>query len=316
MLDAAREAVDSTRAAMIALHEELDWRCYRLDRVLDDAPEYANPPPLRPGERAFEIFMARRIAAGELESTWFTRHSSTSSTEPPQHWAADYRAIVERRIALIESNPTIGLIERPEYKRRWSSEPWETLEREALRDWLLDQLDDARYWPAAEPRLISTHARADAARADWEATWEKQREEDAIDDAVAQKHGDAMRQIAEREARDRKQRDVGRIPVPPKYRPSDFLSTGFWRLRGGLDVPKERFVSFPHCARNADGSLPVLWAGYDHLAAPRRSPPGMSSARTPTAGPRRACNRCSPACWGANQSCAIKRRASVTLLAG
>ena len=38
------------------------------------------------------------------------------------------------------------------------------------------------------------------------------------------------------------------------------------RLRGGLDVPKERFVSFPHCARDADGSLPVLWAGYDHLA--------------------------------------------------
>jgi hypothetical protein len=28
-------------------------------------------------------------------------------------------------------------------------------------------------------------------------------------------------------------------------------------------------VSFPHCARDADGSLPVLWAGYDHLGRAR-----------------------------------------------
>lgn len=68
------------------------------------------------------------------------------------------------------------------------------------------------------------------------------------------------------EAKRRKLAEVGTIPVPPKYRTSDFLSTDFSRLRGGLDVPKERFVSFPHCARDADGSLPVLWAGYDHLA--------------------------------------------------
>jgi hypothetical protein len=38
-----------------------------------------------------------------------------------------------------------------------------------------------------------------------------------------------------------------------------------WRLRGGLDVPKERFVSFPHCQRDADGSLVVTWAGHNHL---------------------------------------------------
>ena len=57
--------------------------------------------------------------------------------------------------------------------------------------------------------------------------------------------------------------------MPPKYKNADFQSQDFWRLRGGLDVPKERFVSFPHCARDADASLPVLWAGYDHLARAR-----------------------------------------------
>jgi hypothetical protein len=30
-------------------------------------------------------------------------------------------------------------------------------------------------------------------------------------------------------------------------------------------VPKERFVSFPHCQRDADGSLVVTWGGHNHL---------------------------------------------------
>jgi hypothetical protein len=36
-------------------------------------------------------------------------------------------------------------------------------------------------------------------------------------------------------------------------------------LRGGLDVPKERWVSYPGCERGADGSLPIAWAGWNHL---------------------------------------------------
>ena len=77
-------------------------------------------------------------------------------------------------------------------------------------------------------------------RAQWEDTWALQRREDAGE-------------------------DVGRIPVPPKYQGKDFLKNDFWRLRGGLDVPKERWVSFPGCERGADGSLVVAWAGWDHL---------------------------------------------------
>ena len=50
-------------------------------------------------------------------------------------------------MALIEINQYINLIERPEYKRRWNSEPWEEQEKHALRHWLLDRLEDERYWP-------------------------------------------------------------------------------------------------------------------------------------------------------------------------
>ncbi len=141
-LDAARASAEASRANMIALQEELDWRCYRLYVLHEAPPEHPDPPPLRLGERAFEIVMARRMAAGELETAWFARHRSTPITDLPTHWPADYRAVVERRIALIESDSTIGLIERPEYKRRWSSAPWEEMERDALRAWLLDRLED------------------------------------------------------------------------------------------------------------------------------------------------------------------------------
>ena len=79
-----------------------------------------------------------------------------------------------------------------------------------------------------------------AKRQVWERTWDLQRREDAGE-------------------------DVGPIPVPPKYTSADFLTSDIWRLRGKLDVPKERFVSYPHCERDGDPSLVVGWAGWDHL---------------------------------------------------
>jgi hypothetical protein len=285
--DAARERAARIRREMIAAQEELDWRCYGLYELLANAPEYPNPPEVALGERAFEIVLARRLADGSAHTSWFEWLGITPRTEVPSHWPADYRAVVERRIALIESDRNIALIESQNCKRRWESEPWEKLEQRALRAWLLDRLEDARHWPAA-PRVVSALRLADAVRADaefmqvaglhagradfdvaalvaelaaaeavpllpvlrytesglrkraqWEQTWALQRREDA---------GEA----------------VGDIPVPPKYQSKDFARTDFWRLRGGLDVPKERFVSLPHCERGADGSLPLMWAGWDH----------------------------------------------------
>lgn len=353
-LDAARAEAEAARAHMIALQEELDWLGYRLYGLHEDPPEDPNPPPLRLGERAFEIVMARQMAAGQLETAWFERHRSTPIVELPTEWSADYRAIVERRIRLIESDTFIGLIERPEHKRRWSTPPREEMEHDALRAWLLDRLEDARFWPTSEPHIHSAQGLADAARhdsdflsvaelyagragfdfetlvaelvagesvpflaalrytdsglrkrADWEATWDRQRAEDAIDaevnaqrnefvraawlrmnphedDVSAEAYGvrmaaglgaeDVQRtadSLIAIEAKRRKQDELGDISLPPRYKTADFQSQDFWRLRGGLDVPKERFVSFPHCARDADPSLPVLWAGHDHLARAR-----------------------------------------------
>jgi hypothetical protein len=100
-------------------------------------------------------------------------------------------------------------------------------------------------------------------RKQWERTWELQRAEDAIDARVNLPDGDPKKISADEAARE-KQKTVGDIPVPPKYAQADFLPGPFWRLRGKLDVPKERFVSFPHVT-TADGTALVAWAGSDHL---------------------------------------------------
>jgi hypothetical protein len=319
-LKLAREKAASIRRRMIALQEELDWHCYKFYGLLDEALEFPAPPEIELGQRAFEVVMARRVEEGELETTWFERHRSTPVTELIAPWPDDYLKVVEKRIALIDSDKFIGLIERPEYKRRWNNEPSEEQEQRALRLWLLDWLEATRHW-FGDPQLKSVSRLADAARADghfmevaesyfgradfevlallgelvasesvpflpvlrytdsglrkrseWEVCWNMQRREDAIDAQVAatlkQRDDESADAYAIRLATDQKKlkaKDVGDFPVPPKYKSTDFRNTTFWRLRGGLDVPKERFISYPHCSRDADGSLVIAWAGWDHL---------------------------------------------------
>jgi hypothetical protein len=91
-------------------------------------------------------------------------------------------------------------------------------------------------------------------RVEWEKTWALQRQEDAIDALGLPPH----------EAAARKKAEVGSIPVPPKYTSADFLKATYWKLRGKLDVPKERWISLPQ-GEGADGTLMLLWAGNNHL---------------------------------------------------
>jgi hypothetical protein len=104
-------------------------------------------------------------------------------------------------------------------------------------------------------------------RQTWERTWELQRQEDAID-ARTQLPPDDPRHLSESAARALKQTEVGTIAVPAKYDSKDFLTSDYWRLRGKLDVPKERWISLPHCP-GADGTLAIVWAGYNHLQQAR-----------------------------------------------
>lgn len=312
------------RQQMIAFQEELDWQYYQLYDLIDENLNYdKEPPPIYLGQRAFEIVMARKMAAGELETTWFERHSSTPITELPNEWSEDYKKLVEQRMAVIETDPNIALIEQPEYKRRWNTEPWDSQLERALRNWLLDRLEtyfnfDGRMNKEGKPTaktdisLISVARLADIARQDpdfmqvgelyrndsafnvqnlvaelvesenvpllpilrykppglrkrseWEDTWNLQRQEDAID-ARTKLPKDDPNYIPELSVNSVKREEIGNIPVPPKYTSSDFQKNHYWRLRGKLDVPKERWLSFPHCGGD-DGTLAIAWAGYNHL---------------------------------------------------
>src|SRR5262249_12874637 len=96
LLDAQKDKAASLLGSMIALQEELDWRCYELYGITDEdlcyrdgAGQQLKPPAIALGQRAFEIVMARKMAVGELETTWFERHSSTPITEMPAEWPED-----------------------------------------------------------------------------------------------------------------------------------------------------------------------------------------------------------------------------------
>ena len=301
----SRSYTESQRSRLVALQEELDWDCYARYGLTGStlALDPAHVPAIDRGERAFEIVLARRMASSEVETTWFEYHGVTAVTEVPSHWPADYRDLVERRIALIESDRAINLLERPEYKRRWNWDSWDDLAKDALRSWLLDRLESSGVWDVE----LTTTARlaerfrgnaefleaaqlyTDAVDVDlaelvrklvldesvpylselrykptgmkkrkaWEETWDLQRAEDAID---------ARDDLSDDEkALEKKHQGLDTIPVPPKYKSSDFAKPTYWKLRGKLDVPKERFILYPNTRIGEDSSPVIGWAGWNHL---------------------------------------------------
>ena len=283
------------RGQLIAAQEELDWAVYGLyglpggDLVYpgDDLPE------LELGERTFEIALARKVKEGEEETAWFDRHGSTPITEIPDHWPQAYRQLVQRRLDLIGSDPGVALLESPEHKRRWASEPWEKQQEKALRGWLLDRLEDRRFWfsgptpnPNPNPRSIAQLADEVSRDADLTsvlALWEGRPDVPVVasltrlltDEAVPFLAAYRLKEpgLRKREAWEetwalQRKEDagerVGPIPVPPKYTNADFKKASWWQARGKLDVPKERFILYPAAGRATDPTLLLGWAGWDH----------------------------------------------------
>ncbi|MEU5611127.1 BREX-2 system adenine-specific DNA-methyltransferase PglX [Streptomyces sparsogenes] len=305
-LDEARANYVRTRQTMIAVQEELDWQVYGLYGLLTEAEvartvtppgESVTPPEVQLGERAFEIVLARKMASGETETAWFTRHGSTPVTEIPTHWPDWYREIVQARIDIIENRKDIALIERPECKRRWATEPWEKKERAALRTWLLDRCEDPELWFEVEqglrrPRPMSINYLADRMRSDEDFTSVAALYADdhlgkpdlplgqILAEIIADEHvpylaamrykDSGLRKRAQWEHVWERQREEDRtgqrlnIDVPPKYTSADFLRHSYWSNRGKLDVPKERFISYPDAGPETDSSLMLGWAGWDH----------------------------------------------------
>lgn len=293
------------RARMVAVQEELDWEVYGIYGLHDDltAPEGSLPPEgLALGQRAFEIDLGKRVKEQGVKTEWFRRHKSEMISEIPDGWPEAYKETVRRRLNAMKNSSVIGLIERPEYKRRWLTDEWNDQQKAALKKWLLARMERRGLWyetdydgterprtrslpelvddltgdhdfvavaalyaPGEElsvivPKLVEdqhvpflaalryTETAHKKKREVWEQVWERQREEDAATAA-----GDHRKALEIRDG----------TPVPPKYTTADFRKASYAAQRGGLDVPKERFISY---SRTLNPAIEVLgWGGWDHL---------------------------------------------------
>ena len=189
------------------------------------------------------------MARGLERTAWFERHSSTPITDISTHWSAAYRTLVERRIQLIEASKEIGLIERPDYKRRWNDDPWHNQETRILGRWLLDCLESPRYRKGlpTQPELTTTAQMADMASGDHDflqvaALYRGRPDFDVaalVNELVESESvpflpvlrykpaGLRKREVWERtwdlQRKEDAGEDLGEIPVPPKYATADFL---------------------------------------------------------------------------------------------
>ena len=291
-LTAAGNAFKEIWERMIAAQEELDWHVYHLYGLTDEDLTCTEDelPGLVPGQRAFEISLERVVQDGQQTTGWFTHHGYTPITEIPGHWPEVYRDLVQRRLDLIASDPSIRLLEKPEYKRRWAQESWEKRRTQALRDWLLGRLAERRFWFDAQGRALprSVAQLADAVARDTDivsvlALWEGRPDVPVtqslvrllVDEAVpylgAYRYKDSG--LRKREAweetwrlqrREHAGEKVGPIAAPPKYASADFRKNSYWQARGKLDVPKERFILYPDAGRETDPTALLGWAGWDH----------------------------------------------------
>lgn len=300
-LNVARSRYLELSAEIVALQEELDWEVYKRFGIVDEDLSYSSDdlPALQVGERAFEIVLARQIADGSQTSAWFKKHQAKAITAIPSTWSSEYQDLVGRRIALMESNRFLGLLERPEHKRRWAGDSWERLESRAIRKWVLRRIDQAGYWFDSQGRATpkSVAVLADEVSRDEELVKALAIVEGRPDVSVADSLGKLLSDIAvphlaalrmtdaglrkklaweevfdlqrkeDAGVYDPKPRDLGgdgSIPIPPKYASTDFRKPSYWGHRGKLDVVKEPFILYPSAGREGDPSAVLGWAGWDH----------------------------------------------------
>ncbi len=286
LLDRSGAMEQEIEERMIATQEEIDWTCYAAFGLCGPEVLRSSSPgevPLPLGARPFEV-----LAGREGKQVGIDGQSLRTST---------INEIDEVRVREISRNTDIAMIEVPLYKRRWRSTPKELggaiqtfrhRAEAALRGWQADVLEQAvisvtgegssvtpttanslgRHVPTAfsavadhlEPtagaRGVLRRILGDesipylpqlrftelgmAKRKAWEETWENQRTED------------------------REGRTLDMKP-PDKYASSDYQTARFWEIRGKLDVPKERFISYPGCESDEDGEPVYGWAGWNHL---------------------------------------------------
>src|SRR5690606_28692853 len=191
------------------------------------------------------------------------------------------RELVKERMSLTQGNPLLTILESPEFKRRWQQPDYAAEEQESVLRDLSDRTEEwarQRTSPFTARRLrvgrqddpaVNAVAELLAGRADFDLEGmlgELLNAESVpnIKHHVFKPAGLEKRQVWEQTWDLQHQEDAGQkvtIPVPPKYKSSDFLKPAYWKLRGGLDVPKERCIAFSEGPNRDATEMPYGWAG-------------------------------------------------------
>lgn len=249
---------------LIAAQEDIDWAVYGL----------------------FGLTPAGASRSAGRVDAWSLLHTDRLFLNQKVPTSAD-PGVWDARVSSFAAEPFVQLIESAEFKRRWDagrgsfgqkSRTYSEQCAEAVAHALLDQIEvvtasAASTWCVRDvessvnqagvnflgvaglgvglPALVEQTAvpflaairlneAGLAVAAEWVKCWESQRIED--------NSGESMNP-----------------PVPPIFTPKHFHEKRVFDMRGKLDVPKERFVSYPYCESDQDGEPVYGWAGWDHL---------------------------------------------------
>jgi hypothetical protein len=254
------EARETRRRMMVALQEELDWAVYELMGLV-------------PASSSLRACEPEQLAGMDADARPYRQKlSNLPRSAPPKE---------------------VALIEGPEFKRRWFRSGGKfdgdnvtdaDVARSAVEVLLLDMAERgaaASIVVLSQRQLVAQLLSDEKAAALASYLWREANAADRVADLASsemipafkacvlteqglEKHA-TWRHTWNLQRREDLGESVGDIPVPPKYDQKDFRDPAYWRLRGKLDVPKERFISYPGCQKDNDPSPLIGWAGWNHL---------------------------------------------------
>jgi len=298
-LDARWLEAERLKRVAVFAQEEVDWTIYAAFGLVDPTRCLVSEAnhAVAHRSRPFEIVRGRRslILEGGTPISWELADAVQDNLEVPEALAERW----QHRMSLIRGDGTIGKLEDYLYKRLWRETEQNAREahyrsefdRQQLRAWLLEQLENRmrEEIAARSTRSLSSFAQSDPAFMTVATVYAGTADFDVgslVSDLIAEQSapylppfiytdsGLEKRTAWQRTWELQRLEDEGRtvsIEVPPKYsngsrgKSADFHEARVWSLRGPLDVPKERFISYPGCESDDDPSPLIGWAGWDHL---------------------------------------------------
>ncbi len=272
-LRAALEHAEGRDAAALGrltfLQEEIDWRCYELYGLCSLKHSKPAEQPIEAECRPF---------------AW-------STSDVPDLLPAELASLYSQRREFIESSNDLQLLESPVHKRLWRGmqgvfgrydRTYADRTRTAVRGWLAERVEQAASARTAMftlEQLVATLqddvtvlavCEVLTGRRDFSLS---QIVLDALYEDAVPSHrfhvykpsGLVKREVWERTWADQQREDAGEkvtLEVPPDYASGDLLRPEYWRLRGKLGVPIERFIAFTEVPGRAGVETLYGWAGW------------------------------------------------------